>query len=504
MRNSSHNNRGNNLFCMKELTKNNWVEKGVIGLLVVLNALFLYYWVGLAANYCMHYDDVHFMWKMREYSIFEYVKEMYMTRGGNFVSYGLNGIIFSISIWVGAYRFWAILFYVLGIIMTWGAFRGLPFIKNSGYKGWLGVITLYNVYVLTSIDYAVFTWMCAMEYYLFAPALCLLVKYLSKETLNRKQWILLVGLAIFISGNAVSISTVTFMVLFAYGMWMWYREGWNIRKTWPKPQVRRLIGITVLMLVIFIIVFIAPGNWNRMDDEFDIEQPQNMMQFIKAIVVCAGMFLYMMAFYLPYHLISMALGAWAGNKYAMQLSMGRKNAIILTICMIAVYLIVSVIPLAYLSNGFQLQRNYTQIGFFYIMAFFVMGYLWRCGNKVEQSKSVMSLMTVSAVFLITIMCLNIHQDIPVARAYDKAHQERVSYLEKLQASGQTETVIIDSYPSVHTPDAKYTVLKWLGKDTYMPSIYYESDIATTPNEYEKHLKKLCKLDFDFVLAEPKK
>lgn len=503
MRNSYYNRWSNNIFYMKDLTKNNWLEKGVIGLLVVLNALFLYYWVGLAANYCMHYDDVHFMWKMREYSIFEYVKEMYMTRGGNFVGYGLNGIIFTIANWVGDYHFWPMVFYVLGIIMTWGAFRDFPFIKNSGYKGWLGVITLYNVYVLTSIDYAVFTWLCAMQYFLFAPALCLLVKYLSKETLNWKQWILLVGSAIFIAGNAVSISTMTFAVLFAYGVWIWYKQGWNVRNTWKKPQVRRLLLTTALMLVCFIIVYIAPGNWARMEDEFDIEQPANLMEFIKAIVVCSGMFMYLMAFYLPYHLIAVALGAWAGSRYPMQLSAGRNKVILWVLLIAFIYLIVSVLPLAYLSNGFQIQRNYIQIGFFYILVFFAVGYIWGCECKSKQHKFILPSIAIFSIFLITIMCLNIRQDLPIAQAYNKAHQEREVYLTELQENGQKETVIVTPYPSTQTPDAKYNVMKWMGKKTSGQAVYYESDTDIEPNEYERHVRKLLKFEFDFVLAEPK-
>ena len=80
-----------------------------------------------------------------------------------------------------------------------------------------------------------------------------------------------------------------------------------------------------------------------------------------------------------------------------------------------------------------------------------------------------------------------------------AHQERETYLKSLQEAGQKETVLVEPFPSTHTPDAKYNVLKWLGKFTTMPSIYYESDTGTEPNEYESHIKKLLKLDFDFVL-----
>ena len=349
------------------------VEKSLLGLLLILNAFFLYYWVVLAANYCMHYDDVHFLWKMREYSIFEYVKEMYMTRGGNFVSYGLNGVLFTISNWIGGYRAWAMIFYVLGIAITWGAFRDTPWIKNSGWKGWLGIISLYNIYVLTSVDYAVFTWLCAMEYYLFAPVVCLIIRYLNQAILKWWQWILLVVSAIFIAGNAVSISTITFVILFAYGMYMWYKEGWNIKQTWKKPQIRRLLAITGLMLICFAIVYIAPGNWSRMEGEFDIEQPLNLKEFLRAIIVCAGMFLYLMVFYLPYHLIAVTLGAWAGCKYPISISISRRKALLLTLIIAISYILVCVIPLAYLSNGFQIQRNYTQIGFFYILTFFALG-----------------------------------------------------------------------------------------------------------------------------------
>lgn len=482
-------------------TKINVIERSLIGLLVVLDSLFLYYWVALSANYCLHYDDVHFLWKMREYSISDYVREMYMTRGGNFISYGLNGILFTISNWVGDYHAWAMIFYVLGIMITWSAFRDFPWLKKSGFKGWLGIITLYNVYVLTSVDYAVFTWICAMEYYIFAPIVCLILRYIYQETLKWWQWILLLFCAIFIAGNAVSISTISFVILFAFGMFLWYKENWNIHKIWNKPQVHRLLCTTGLMLVCFAIVFVAPGNWSRMEGEFDIEQPQNLKEFISAIIVCAGMFLYLMAFYLPYHLIAIALGAWAGCKYPMPLTINRRKALLMTIMVAVVYLIISVIPLAYLSNGFQIQRNYIQIGFFYILTFFVLGYIWTNNHKKDYSQTSCAMIFISAIFLIIIMGLNIRQDLPVARAYNKAHQERESYLLSLQEAGQKETVVVVSFPSILTPDAKYNVLKVLGKKTSMPAIYYGSDASTEPNEYESHVRHLLNLDFDFVIEK---
>ena len=101
------------------------------------------------------------------------------------------------------------------------------------------------------------------------------------------------------------------------------------------------------------------------------------------------------------------------------------------------------------------------------------------------------------------MALNIRQDLPVARAYNKAHQEREAYLLSLQEMGNKETVVVEPYPSTQTPDAKYNVLRLIGKKTSQPAIYYEADTDVEPNEYEGHIKRLYRLDFDFVLAESK-
>lgn len=481
------------------------LEKVAIGLLVLLNVLFLIYWIGLSANYCMHFDDVHFMWKMREYSLPQFVHEMYMTRGGNFITYCLDAVMFIISNHIGVYRFWPMVFYVVGILITWGVFRNATWMKQNKWLGLLGVVTLYNLYILTSPDFAVFTWICAAVFFLYAPLMCALMYYLQKERLQWYQWIGLVVVAISIAGLSVSLSTVTFVIMFAFGMWMWYKEKWNVKNTWNNPKVKRLLGITVLMLALFTIVFLAPGNWARMENEADIEQPANLMEFAKAIAVCIAMFLYLMAFYLPYHLIAITLGAWAGSKYPMLLPMGRIKAIGITLAIAVAYLIVSVVPLAYLSNGFQIQRNYHPICFFYILTFFMLGYIWVSGakKKVSTKVNVWAPISVSVctIFLIVIMALNIRQDLPVARAYKLAHEERDAYLLDLQANGQHDTVTVAPYPEVCTPDVKYNVLKWLGKSTPMPAINYESDVDFEPNEYEYHIRKLYHLDFDFVLED---
>ena len=487
------------------MKQNNWIEKGVWGLLIVLNALFLYYWVALAANYCMHYDDVHFMWKLREYSIFEYVKEMYLTRGGNFVGYTWNGIIFTIYNLLGDYHAGLMVTYFAGIGITYLVAKDN--IRNiSKPQLLLGIITLYNIYVLTSVDYAVFTWLCAKVYYLYAPLMCLLLHYINKINLKWWQWVLLIVSVLCLAGFVVTITVQTFIVLFVYGMILWHNHKWNVKETWGDIRVRKLIYVTISMLIIFAIVVAGPGNWNRLESGDDMNHPESLMEYIRAVCVCAGMFIYMMAFYLPYHLIAVAMGAYVGAKSSMVLPVEKKKAILIVLLLAFGYLLFSVLPLAYLCNGFGIQRNYIHTGFFYMLAFFALGYIWTNQSKTDKVKTCRwsnIAMGVCSIFLIVIMALNIRQDLPIARAYNKAHQEREAYLLELQESGNKETVFVEPYPSVATPDAKYNVMRWFGKKTNMQAIYYEADTDVEPNEYEGHIRKLLRLDFDFVLAEPK-
>lgn len=480
------------------LKKDSLISKILMGLLIVLNVLFLVYWVGLSWNYCLHYDDVHFMWKMREYSIFEYVREMYMTRGGNFVAYGLNGIIFTISNWVGDYHFWPIVFYVLGIMMTYYAVRGLL----KGVENWkllIGVTALYNVYILTVPDYAVFTWLCAMAYFLYAPAMCLTIRFLNEEQLSVGKWIVLVSMVLFLSGSNIAITPMVWLLMLVNGLWIWKQSGWNIRATWSNPVIKRIVYVTLGMLLVYAVMFVAPGNFDRLNsDEGDMVHPDGVLQLGVASTKCIVMFFYMMAFYLPYHLLAVGLGYVAGVKNDSVIVKKRKTMAIL-VGAFAIYLAIAVLPLAYLSSGFGIQRNYTHITFFYMLIWFALGYVWGNDNRKRRYGDVLSM--ICCVFMVVVMAINLNVDLPIAIAYNKAHQNRFEYLIQLQMEGNQETIVVEKYPDVSTVDAKYNILNMLGKKTNKQAINYKSDTDVEPNEYEFHVRQLLHLDFDFVIAE---
>lgn len=454
------------------------------------------YWVILACYSQLHYDDIHFLWKMREMSLFDYVKEMYFSRSGRFVGYAINGVMSIVTDKLGFHQLWALLYYALGLCICWLVVKDvkLPVTRAALF---LGMCFVYNLYILTNIDFPVFFWHCAMSYYLCLPLACLLLKYLNMDKLKWWQWVLLGAMAVLIGGGNEAFTPIVLLLMFVCGMYWWHSKGWNVKETWAMPQVRRIVWVAVLILVLFAIVVVAPGNYVRMNESADFVHPVGLLGWIIALVKAIGMFFYFMAFYVPYYMIAFVLAYYVGAKTDVTLPASKGKLVIGLAIAFMAYLIISSLPNVYLYGGFGIQRSYTQDVFAMILAVLGIGFVLGVGRKPEKP----GWCAVSGMLALTvIMCINIVNDTPSARAYGKAVDERMERLSSIRDQGQKETITVAPLPVPYTEDPKHLVFHLLGKETPQPMLYYISEADTIPNEYEYHMKRVLNLDFDFVLA----
>lgn len=466
-------------------------------LLVTLNLLFLIYYFLLAFYSHPHYDDLHFMWRMNEMSIFEYVKEMYFSRSGRFAGYGLNGIIFSVINFIGCYQFWPIIFYALGIFICWLAFK--DYSKQIESKYLLNFIFFfYNLYILINIDFAVFFWYCAMAYYLFGPICCLMINYLNKKILKWYENLLLLLLSIYIGGSLESFTPIVLLLMFINGLYYLNINKWNIKETWKLAQVRRIVYVAVILLVSLLIVVIAPGNYLRLSDTTQFVQPVGLIGWFNALFTANITYFYFMSFYLPYMFVLFAISYMIGSYYKSKVRLGSIKVVVILFAFILIYTFISSIPNVFLYGGFGIQRTYTHCVFMLLLFVSLSGYILGCNNSLKiLPYNILS--TIGVISLIIIMSINIYKDIPIAKEYSDAVNSRIDYLKELQETENTMTVIIKELPSPNVHDVKYNILSLLGKKTDKPSLYYISDADTIPNEYEYHLKRVYNLDFDFVI-----
>lgn len=482
---------------IRVMKSNTLIGKVIVASLVVLNALFLIYWSILAYYSQLHYDDLHFLWQMREMSVFDYVKEMYYNQSGRFVGYAINGWNSNIIDALGFHQLLALFYYAFGIGVCWLVVKDIK-ITVSRFSLFMGMCFVYNVFVLTNIDFPVFFWICAMSYYWACPLACLLLKYLNMEKLKWWQWIIMLVIAVFIGGGSEAFSPVVLLLMFVCGMYWWHTKEWKVKETWALPQIRRIVRTAVLMLILFAIVVAAPGNYVRMSGTEQFVHPQGLFGWIMAIGEAVMMFFYFMVFYAPYYLIVFVMAYYAGGKMEVKLPQAKSKMVLGLALVFMIYLVVSSLPNVYLYGGFGIQRTYTHIVFALLLTVIAIGGVLGIGNNSLKSGWIV----VGGISLLAvIMCVNIINDTPTAKAYGKAVDDRIEYLSALRDKGQKETVKVSPLPVPYTEDPKHLLLHLLGKETPMSVLYYISDTDVVPNDYEYHLKRVLGLDFDFVLTE---
>ncbi|MBR5574426.1 MAG: hypothetical protein IKW35_08040 [Paludibacteraceae bacterium] len=486
------------------LTQKDTLANIIKGLLLATNIAFLVYFVVLAIYARPHYDDLHFMWKMQEMSIFDYVKDMYFSRSGRFGAYFLNGVVFSIINAVGISWFFPLLFIALGILISsYVATKALPKVNSF----WLcnGVMLFYFVYLLTNIDFAVVYWLCAMGYYLKFPIALLLFYFINKQKLNIWQWIILTLAIITVGAGNEAFSPLMLVFLFINGMYYLYSNHYNLRKTFADNRVRRLCIAAATIVVLMVIVVLAPGNYARMSDTTQFHRPASMVAWIKGLSHAGATYHYFLLFYIPYYTVLIALSYLLGIKAKVNNwfydKFDNKNSVMLWIILLyVIYIFCTILPSVFLFGNFGIQRNYTHTVFMTMLTLcatgFILGYWEPSVEKLAKYMSVVGLVT-----LFSITVINCNLDFSIARSYAESVDNRMAYCNDKQIDGYKGILEVEPLAMANTVDVKYIMFRTLGKTTSMPSLYYTSENTKAFDEYADHMKRLYKWDFDIVLKQ---
>lgn len=475
--------------------------------LLVLNILFFVYYCVLAFYTRPHSDDLHFLWKLKQMSIGEFVSDMYFSRSGRFIGYFINGIVFKSFLFIGEYRFFPILFWLIGIGMCWYVAKSF-FHALSSFLILNAVLLFYNLFVLTNIDFAVFNWLCAMTYYLLAPILIVTIKLVNVDKLKLNGWIILIILSIVLGGVQETFTPIALAALLFNGLFIFRGYHYKVKDTWNDIRIRRIICAVSIIIICLLIVVIAPGNFVRLNaSEFvsPVGISGYILGFSKAIIT----FFYFIIFYLPYYLVLAILFILIGGKYSRDrnlINISYKSLIVLSLQIYFFYLLLSVTPSVYLWSSFGIQRNYTHVVFFtmFFICFqaFIFGYFQ---VKLIRHKLVVCFMNIGLLILSCIMIINLFNDSISARKYAKSVDDRIELLERLNKNEISGLVSVDPIIIPYTIDSKYLFYRLLGKKKNPQSVlYYISDTGNEPNEYAYYLQKVYGFKFLIKLkAGPK-
>lgn len=479
-----------------------FTDKTIVAL-IVLNVLFFVYYLFLSLYSRPHYDDLHFMWKLKEMSIGDYISDMYYSRSGRFMGYFINGLVFKTILFIGDHRFFPILFWFFGVGMSW-VFTKAIFKKQAEFFVFNTVVLFYNLFVLTNIDFPVFYWLCAMSYYLLPPMLLVGLIYVNKNKLNVIQWILLSILLVVLGGGQEAFTPIVLVVLFFNGLFYLYMHNYKLKNTLTDVRVRKIIGAAIVLVVCLLIVVVAPGNYNRIKgDEF--VTPTDIMGYVYGITNAILMFFYFLVFYIPYYFILALLFVKIGVEYTTD-NFGKisyKKLTIGSLLLFGLYLILSVLPSVYLFSGFGIQRNYTHVLFFTL--FFICFQAFLFGFFKLKNKSLKYLnysLYFGLLIMVIVMIVNIYSDTLSVRSYAQSVDDRIELLQEMNRNGIKADVVVEPLNVPFTTDSKYLLFQLLGKkNNPHPVLYYISDTEDEPNEYSEHFSKVYNLNFQIKLAK---
>jgi hypothetical protein len=459
----------------------------ILILLVLVNILFLIYFTLLAVYGRLHYDDYHFLWKLRDMSIPEYINELYFRQTGRFVAVFTNGVVFKTILLTGFHQFIPVLFWISGVLLIWLTFSII--FKNQSRFLLLNLAALfYHIYVISNIDFPVFYWLCALSYYLLFPSLIALIAIINKPDLNWKHYLLIAILTVFIGGTQETFAPLAMFLLFVNGLIILKYHQFDFLVTFRDIKFKTIITLMIVIAVLLVVVVIAPGNYVRMGLE-EFVRPSSIGEYTVAVSKAIATFSYFQLFYLPYYLILLAVMT-ALLKMPVHLPLKRffPYAIIIFI----LYVLLTVLPFAYLWNDFGIQRNYTQLVMASMFMLVYAGFVY-----LKRFEKLMKILAVSGLIILTaIMLFNLFYDIPAAREYALSVDERAEKVLALKNSNQTGEYAVEPIKIPYTTDVKYHVSKYvLKKESPVPLLYYYSDTDSIPNEYAEHYSRVYDLDF---------
>ena len=444
-------------YIMNKLESKKAFSDKTILLLCILNLLFLLYYLMLAFYSRFHYDDLLFLWKMKEISVGQFVSDFYFSRSGRFVSYFKVGLYSKFILTFNEHRYLPILCWFFGVALCWSFARHL-FRNISIFLLINIVLVFYNLFVLTNIDFAVFNWLCAMDYYLLGPMSVFVFDLVNRNKLSKIQWILLILVSVLIGGGQESFTPLVLGALFSSGLYYLSLYHFKPRVAFQDIRVIRLIISILVILICFVIVVIAPGNYKRIEMS-EFIRPTNISAYLFGYKDVIIQLFYQLMFYVPYYFVLGLLFIKLGrntSKRPTLFNLSYKALIFYSFILYGIYILISIFPSVYLWSGFGIQRNYTPVVFFTMIFIcfhaFLFGYF---DVNLVSDKIVSNSLNLGLFLLSCIMVYNIYTDTNSAKSYAKTVDNRLEYLHKLNSKGVRGVVEVDPISIPYTTDPKY-------------------------------------------------
>ena len=483
-------------------------------MIICLNLTFIIYFVLIAHFNRLSQDDFDFLSILEEINIFEFVKAIYQSHQGRFVAFFTHGIMYLFINASSFFRFIPILHYFIISITLFWAIRKLCSTLSSLLA--INIATLIaSVFILINFEFSSFFWIASSGSLQFSFPILLFLCIFNKTWNKYITYTLIFGLSLCIGGNSEAFSPLILFLLFVAYIVLYFYAKKTQQKELFSLVSNRIIFSFVVIVIGFLIVFVAPGNANRMGS---YTQPDSLSAFFIRTVKSFFKFNYLLLYKYPYIVFISFLCCVLGYKYGskiVKIPISRTVFIISTIILLFVEWI-STFPTAYAMFAFGFQRIYSPIIFWILLFWAFWAFVY--GDYLRKQKINISFfrkhnrgnvcISLTVFIVILFQLNNIRLDIPVAQQYCLADKEREQMILEHKNSGATSTLYLPPLPPCLVWDCQgyiYSSVKNNKKPTM--AIYYANEISACSEDdslmgYNNViLARYFKLPFDICLRE---
>jgi hypothetical protein len=442
-------------------------QKVIVYSLLFVNVLMFVYFFSLAYFNHFSQDDFAFSHAIKIGGISNFVSDMYKTHSGRFSCYFHEGCLYSLLL--KGFPLWSNQLFVMLFCVLIIFFLCCHFFESSFFILNIAIFII-NIFFFVNFEFTAFYWSCATGYYIMAvqPLFLFLLVNFTKQ--NWQTYSLLFILSVWIGGSSEAFVPICLILLVAYWLYLLYEQNFSLRKTLGSVKSKKLIFSCFILLVGFVILFIAPGNKNRMQE---FHQTVALIPLLKISLKSVLLYFYLFAFKIPYLLplfsVFILLGFDYKEKY--NLSVNYKCWVIYSLFLFVFFIWLNVLPAAYAVSGFGFQRIYTHTILYSILFFSILSFI--IGLKLNPKyKRFLLVFTIIAINGLGVsMIFHIKNDIPTAKKYAESDTKRIEYIIEQKSKNRTEPLYLEPllYPTTYS-------FKSLTFSDKKPILYYVNEI----------------------------
>jgi hypothetical protein len=439
-------------------------------------------------------DDLLFANLLKDKSIWNLIKEMYIGWSGRFMVFLFTGIQMKSYLLFNSMFPFSIVIYSVNIVLVSKAL--INFFKMPTLKSILFSIILFQLYVYTMFDISSYFWLCTKIYTLLM-SLSLFV--LSDLICSKKESVLnfvILFLSFALLGCSYEIyAPIIILLIGLVLLFKFYSVQFSIKMLVSKN--RKLIFSFFVGTLFFVIMLIAPGNWVRLS-LYSTDVNLNLGQFFSITIVNSIHIIKLLFFKLHYFLFTIVILLVLINQKSPKINTTATKKSVLKGILYYYFIAIGLCLLSIGLNTFAIGKHMEMRAFNHInllLFLFIAFSLFEISRKYCFEKGISYLFPITLLIIIVLNTYNLFSNYSELDAYAKSEKERQEYLEKLNKGGNKAPIKLKELyePIYHSIDDCWRIL--VPKFSKASLLKQNEVSGDTTNHFNIEYKKYYNLNF---------